>query len=253
VFTNDVPPGITGQSLWLYNGDTGIAINNSSTLDASYTNTFDDTINTNGMTVVFWAKGLPGGWSPWVTKFGESGQGWQLRVNGDGATPCWTIRGPGGDDMSSTIGKSDGTWHYYAGTYDPIAGVRNLYVDGVLAATESGQGALNPATDSHVVIGARDSGGNNFGAFFTGEIYGVQIYDAALTEAQVNYPLLPPAGPAFSSPPVLNGNNLVITWTGGSLLQATNLTGPWTPTGATSPFTNNVTTYPQMFYRVSNP
>ena len=250
VFTNDVPPGNIGQSLLLFNGDTGIAISNSSTMDAGYTNTFDDTISTNGMTVVFWAKGLPGGWSPWVTKYGESGQGWQLRVNGDGATPCWTIRGPGGDDMSSTIGKSDGAWHNYAGTYDPIAGVRNLYVDGVLAATESGQGALNEAASSHLTIGARDSGGNNFGAYFTGEIYGVRIYAAAFTEAQVNYLLLPTA---FSGPPVLNGNQLVVTWTGGSLFQATNITGPWTPTGATSPFTNNVTIHPQMFYRVSNP
>ena len=251
VFTNDVPPGTTGHSLWL-EGNTGIAISNSCDLDVSYTNTFDDTISTNGMTVVCWAKGLPGGWNPWVSKYGESGQGWQLRVNGDGATPCWTIRGPGGDDMSSTIGKSDGAWHNYTGTYDPIAGVRNLYVDGVLAATESGQGALNEATSSHLAIGAKDSGGNNFGSYFTGEIYGVRIYDAAFTEAQVNYLLLPAAPPAFSRPPVLNGNNLVITWTGGSLLQATNIAGPWTPTGATSPFTNNVTTYPQMFYRVSN-
>jgi hypothetical protein len=205
------------------------------------------------MTVTLWAKGLPGGWSPWVTKNGEPA-GWQLRVNGDGATPCWTIRGAG-NDMSSTIGKSDGAaWHNYTGTYDPIAGVQNLYVDGQLAATLSGLGALNPSTDSHLEIGGRDHDGN-YEAFFTGEIYGVRIYDAAFTAAQVNYLLLPAAVPvpAFSSPPVLNGNNLVITWTGGSLLQATNLTGPWTPTGATSPFTNNVTTHPQMFYRVSNP
>ena len=253
VFTNDVPPGTTGHSLWLL-GNTGIAISNSCALDASYTNTFDDTINTNGMTVAFWAKGIPGGWNPWVSKYGESGQGWQLRVN-NGGIPCWTMRGPGGDDMTSTLGNNDGGWHNYAGTYDPIAGVRNLYVDGMLAATESGQGALNAATSSHLAVGARDSGGNSFGSYFTGEIYGVRIYDAALTEAQVNYQLLPTAvsAPVFSSPPVLNGNQLVVTWTGGSLLQATNITGPWTPTGATSPFTNNVTTHPQMFYRVSNP
>ena len=65
IFTNDVPPGKTGQSLFLYNADTGIAISNSSTLDASYTNTFDDAIN-NAMTVAFWAKGFPGSWRPWV-------------------------------------------------------------------------------------------------------------------------------------------------------------------------------------------
>ena len=254
VFTNDVPPGMSGQSLSLPNGDCAIAISNSSTADGSYTNTFDDTINTNGMTVAFWAKGIPGGWNPWVSKYGESGQGWQLRVN-NGGIPCWTMRGPGGDDMTSTLGNNDGGWHNYAGTYDPIAGVRNLYVDGVLAATESGQGALGDASSSHIAIGARDAGGNNFQSYFTGKIYGVQIFDAALTEAQVNYLLLPKVVPVpvFSDRPVLHGNNLVITWGVGSLLQATNVTGPWTPTGATSPFTNDITTHPRMFYKLSNP
>ena len=35
---------------------------------------------TNAMTVMFWAKGVPGRWNPWVSKYGE-GPGWQLRVN----------------------------------------------------------------------------------------------------------------------------------------------------------------------------
>ncbi len=78
-FTNDVPPGKSGYSLYL-NSD-GIAINNSSTLDANYTNTFDDTIH-NAMTVMFWAKGWPGNWYPFVSKYGDNGAGWQLRTDG---------------------------------------------------------------------------------------------------------------------------------------------------------------------------
>jgi hypothetical protein len=44
----------------------------------------------------------------------------------------------------------------------------------------------------------------------------------------------------------------VLTWSGGSLLQATNLLGPWsTNSGATSPFTNTPGPgVPQQFYRV---
>jgi hypothetical protein len=55
--------------------------------------------------------------------------------------------------------------------------------------------------------------------------------------------------------PVRNGNQFVISWTTGTLQQSTNVTGPWTPTGATSPFTNTITAtnVPQMFYRLSNP
>jgi hypothetical protein len=253
-FTNDVPPGVAGHSLTLI-GNTVIAITNSSDLDGAYTNTFDDTINTNGMTVMCWTKGLPGGWNPWLSKWGESGVGWQLRVNGDGGTACWTIRGPGGDDMSSTIGKSDGKWHHYAGTYSPITGDRALYVDGVLAATLTGQGAINPTTSSHLVIGGRDSGGNTFGQYFTGEIYGVRIYNAVLSEAQINHLLIPKvvALPVIN-PPIHNGNQLILSWSSGTLQQATNLLGPWTATGATSPYTNDMTTNaPRMFYRVSIP
>ncbi|HEX7577363.1 MAG TPA: LamG domain-containing protein [Verrucomicrobiae bacterium] len=251
-FASDVPPGApAGLSLSL-NGASAIVISNSSTLDLSYINTFDDTINTNGMTVVSWAKGLPGGWNPWVSKYGENGVGWQLRVNGSGNTPCWTIRGTGGnEDMSSTIGSVDSNWHFYAGTYSPVTGIRNLYVDGVLAATQTGQGPLNPSTASRLVIGARDNGGDNVGNYFTGKIYGVRIYNTALSEAQVNSFIR--SVPVFVGQPVLNGNKLVLTWAGGSLLQATNVTGPWTPTGATAPYTNIISAAPKMFFRLSNP
>jgi hypothetical protein len=143
VFTNDVPLGKTGQSL-LFDGYTGIAISNSSTLDVSYDNTFDDRIN-NVFTITCWAKGFPPGWSPWVSKFGEGEAGWQLRV--DGSSPndaCFTIRnngvgvatlGNGTDDLGTrTMPSNDGGWHLYVGVFNGGTGVRKLYVDAVLAA-----------------------------------------------------------------------------------------------------------------------
>jgi len=45
------------------------------------------------------------------------------------------------------------------------------------------------------------------------------------------------------------GSNLVLSWTSGILLQATNPTGPWSINNATSPYTNQPAN-PQMFYRV---
>jgi hypothetical protein len=185
-FSSDVPPGWSGQSLSLSAGNTGIAIGNSSTLDgATYTNTFDDDINT-AMTITCWAKGTPAGWNPWVSKYGENGLGWQLRVN-NSSQPCWTIRGTGGnEDMaSSTATPADGVWHHYAGTYSTLTGVRSLYVDGVLAVTQTNQGPLNASAASHLVIGARDGGGNAFGNYFTGNIYDVRVYDYDLTSSQV--------------------------------------------------------------------
>jgi hypothetical protein len=251
-FSSDVPPGKLGQSL-LLNGTTGISISNSSSLDASYTNTFDDTV-TNAMTIVFWAKGWPSGqWNPWVSKYGEGGQGWQFRRNAGTTFSTWTIRGTGGtEDMAATIGSNDGNWHHYAGTYNFTTGVRNMYVDGVLAATQSGQGPYTLAASSHLAFGARDNGGNNFGNYFAGGLYGIRIYNTELTPANINNFLLKTA-PTINKP-LRIGNQLVLSWSNGSLQQATNLLGPWIPTGATSPFTNDISTNgPQMFYRVSTP
>jgi len=253
-----LPIGKKGLSLWITNLS-GIAISNSSTLDgATYLNTYDNGI-TNAMTVLCWAKGVPGGWNPWVSKYGE-GPGWQLRVNG-GNTPCWTVRGTGGnDDMTSTIGGIDGNWHFYAGTYDAVSSNRNLYVDGVLAAQETNNALYTMSPASHLTIGAKDgAAGNGFGNYYNGEIYGVRIYNVALTPDQVNSFLTwaAPGVPSFSGGAAAAstgpaGSQLVLTWNSGFLFEAPTVTGPWTPTGATSPYTN-ITTNAQMFFRLVNP
>lgn len=260
-FTNDVPTGWTGQSL-TFIGNTAIAISNSANVSVNYTNTFDEGIT--NMTVAFWAKGWPsGGWNPFVSKFGENGQGWQLRRNG-GANPTWTVRGTGSPDNGdmSAAGltmSNDGLWHHYAGTFtfDGTSGSANLYVDGVLVASRSEAAPYTLSVGSYLTLGGRfDPGAGTFGNYFTGNMYNARIYNVALTEAQVNslaHTELPVTVPAFSGPPVLSGNKLILSWSVGTLLQTTNLTGPWTPTGATSPYTNDITTSPQLFFRLSNP
>jgi hypothetical protein len=158
--------------------------------------------------------------------------------------------------MQASVAQTDGQWHFYAGTYDLPSGIRSLYVDGVLEAQHINQVGYTPST-GHVTFGTEDlSPGNNFGnnGYFTGEIYGVQIYKTALSAAQVNY-LMPPTPPPTATPvfsrPVINGSQLVLTYSGGTLLGATNILGPWTPVaGATSPYTNNVTAAPQMFFKL---
>ncbi|HZM06029.1 MAG TPA: LamG-like jellyroll fold domain-containing protein [Candidatus Saccharimonadales bacterium] len=266
VFTNDVPPGKSGKSLFFYNGDTGLAISNSSTSDANYKDTFDDAIH-SAMTVMFWAKGWPVAWHPFVSKNGDGGAGWQLRNDGSsgGHFACWTIRGGGGnvilgvavygigEDMAtrSVATGPDGYWHQYIGTFAASAGVRSLYVDGMLAAQETNSGAYNLASVEHLCFGAQDSTGNSFGNFSTFEIYGVSVFSSAppfKAQVPMNWQVIPGT----------NGGNLVLTWPLGSLFQATNLAGPWTMTGflpnliyqpgVSSPYTNSMTA-PQVFYR----
>ena len=251
-FTNDVPTNETGVSVYLAND--GFLITNSSTADNSYVDTYDDTI-TNSFTVMCWAKGYPGGWNAWVSKYGENGLGWQLRVD-NSDHPCFTVRGTGGtEDMAAPNTSNDGNWHHYAGTYDQVTGNRDLYVDGKLVVSESGQGpyALSPTT--HLSIGAKDQpSGNNFTGFYTGQIYDVRVYSDALPQTNIE------AIVAGSSTTLTLGSQfnrsadqIVLTWTTGTLLQATNLLGPWVPVAnATSPHTNSVTATGQMFFRLSS-
>jgi hypothetical protein len=90
------------------------------------------------------------------------------------------------------------------------------------------------------------------GANFNGYIDEVAIFNSTLSSNQV-YSLYESAlgqnivPPALSITPVGSGSQ--VRWTGGALLQATNLLGPWiTNTAATSPYTVSPTN-PQQFFR----
>ena len=169
----------------------------------SYTNTFDNSIN-NAFTVTCWARGFPGTWNPWVSKYGETEAGWQLRDDGsdnNGETyACFTVRNgsigtvtlgtdPYGnpDDMATrSIASNDGNWHFYTGVFSAATGLRSLYIDGVLAAQETGNTAYDLAAAEHLCIGAKDSPpGNSFGNYGTFELYDVLIYNYDLSSNEV--------------------------------------------------------------------
>ena len=197
---------------------------------------------------MFWAKGWPGAWNPWVSKAGDNGTGWQLRTFNAGPNATFTIRGTGGvDDPQSSVGSNNGQWHHYAGTWDGTNFIRNLYVDGVLRNTDTGSSLYTLPSPSRLAIGARYNGLAN-GNFFTGLIYDVRIYNYPLAQSAVlNVGKLPPP---FTSE--VSGTQLIITWPVGTLLQATNVLGPWTTNSTVSPATIDMT-LPLQFFRVKNP
>ena len=279
IWTNDLPPNNSGgSSLRIVN--TGVIINNTSTNDASYEATFDAGIS-NAMTITFWAKGWPGQWNPFVSKYGETSPspagGWQVRNDGGNNTsPCWTIRGnPGTVALGTAVGGNaedmgatsltygnDGQWHFYCATYDVTAGQRMLYVDGSLVAYTTGQGQYATVPLNHLVIGARDSGGTNgYASFYTGVIYDTRIYNVALTQSQQANLAGAPALPAqrvtasVTLPSGGNPGQMVLTWlNGGKLLQTTNVAGPWTTNlSATPPYTVLMTNKPAGFFKVLFP
>ena len=247
-FTNDVPPSAPSGALSLRLVAAGISISNTVPSDAGYVvDTFDGTIG-NQFTVAFWAKGNLNSWDPWVSKNGES-SGWQMRKlgwSGEGR-PTFTMRGSTGDaDPFPTDPFDLNQWHYYAGTFDTATGTRNLYVDGKLENQQTGQGPYTLASNSRLMIGARDTG--SIGNYYTGNLYDVRIYNYALTQGQIV--TIGGVPPPFTSQVV--GGQLVLTWPAGTLLQATNVLGPWTTNSSVSPATIDMT-LPQQFFRVKVP
>jgi len=166
-----------------------------------------------------------------------------------------TAQGGNPEDMAATslTYGNDGKWHFYAGTWDTSAGLRSLYVDGALVAQQTGATAINNAINSRVTIGCRDTTNAipSIGNSYTGLIFDVRIYNTAFNEAQVNYIL----GESTFSSTYIPGPNpkLVLNWAAGTLLEATNLLGPWTTNMNTAPYTNSSLTDPAHFYRVRVP
>lgn len=123
----------------------------------------------------------------------------------------------------------------------------NIYVDG--AFDISGIGPTGPKTNSPGLrIGSLQTGTG----FLNGSISDVAMYDQVLTSNQVATIYSAATGLFYGVTLTnrLSAGNLVLTWPGnGKLLEATNLSGPWTTNAAASPATV-VPSQSQKFYRI---
>ena len=185
-FTTDVPPGATGSALDLSGG--AVLIANSASTDAGYQPTFDEAI-ARQMSVVFWARGLPAGWNPFISKWGEDSAGWQVRRRGDAPVAAFTLRGtPGEDDpYNGSTFIDDGGWHHFAATWDGVSGLRKLYVDGKLNnAVPHDLGPMSLAKGNYLALGGRCGAGSaSPGNTFVGQLYDVRVYGVALSGGTV--------------------------------------------------------------------
>ena len=173
----DTPFG-TGKSVDL-NGNHYVVVSTSGE------DTFD---GGNQFTISSWIKELPdGGWEPWISKRGESGQGWQLRRYSGNKSMILTIRGPGGDDqLPASVNPA--SWTHVAAVWG--GGYRKLFVNGQLLESEVRSGAIN-VTNSALVFGARDNSGNynsaspNIGNYASIWLDDVRFYNVFLSDNEV--------------------------------------------------------------------
>jgi hypothetical protein len=102
-------------------------------------------------------------------------------------------------------------------------------------------------------IGSDSQGGRNF----NGKIEQAMVFNYSLSANQIAQVYTNGSGmPLVTAPTNANltisspsSGSLQLSWTAGTLLEATNVTGPWATNTATSPYTVP-TTAPQKFYRV---
>jgi len=160
-----------------------VVIDNSTSEDSGYFDTFDEGL-ANGMTIAFWAAGVPDdGWDAFISKNGENGLGYQVRRNSETTNVSWTLQGDGGGD-TSTEAITEGWQHYAAVWTGPGPNSqRLLYINGELADTTDGPTSMNLAKSDLLVFGGRDNDG--WGWFSGVKLDDIRIYNEGLSFAQL--------------------------------------------------------------------
>ncbi|HEY1786511.1 MAG TPA: LamG-like jellyroll fold domain-containing protein [Verrucomicrobiae bacterium] len=168
----------------------------------------------------------------------------------DGTSAAADANAPGSDNIN------DANWHMLTYTYSGNPNQANnglLYQDGVLVASNSITAA--PVGDNlDVWIGGSPDYGT--GRLLTDTVIAhVAVFNQALTSAQVNGLY---NGSYVLGPQTLHiapaGSSAVLTWQAGTLLQSTNILGPWTTNSlATSPYTVPETNKASFFRLMVNP
>lgn len=207
--------------------------------------------NTN-FSIVFWVRtGATGGGANWY-----NGQG---LVDGEvgGTTGDFGVAlvgakvgfGIGNPDttLTSVASINNNAWHQVAVTRDVTSGLMTLCIDGKFDSSLTGPAGVR--TNSPALrLGSLQTGAN----FFNGSLSDVTMYQQVLTTNQIATLYSAATGIFYDVMLTnkINGANLVLSWPGnGKLLEATNLSGPWTTNVSISPATITPN-QPQKFYRI---
>jgi hypothetical protein len=209
-------------------------------------------IGSTNFSIVFWVRTAASGGTPnWYNGEGLV-DGEVGGTTGDfGVALVGTKVGFGIGNPDTTLPSvkniSDNIWHQVAVTRDAGSGAMTICIDGKFDSTLIGPTGVR--TNSPALrIGSIQTGTG----FFSGSISDVTMYQQVLTTNQIAT-LYSAATGIFYNVTLTNkisGASLVLSWPGnGKLLEATNLSGPWTTNVSASPATVTPN-QPQKFYRI---
>jgi hypothetical protein len=209
-------------------------------------------IGPTNFSIVFWVKtSVSGGTPNWYNGAGlvDGEVGGVQNDFGVALVGAKVGFGVGNPDTTLTSVKSvnDNVWHQVIVTHDAGTGAMTIYIDGALDSSLTGPTGAR-TTPSNLRFGSLLTGVN----FFNGSLSDVAMYSQVLTAGQVTQLYKAATGTFYNIALTnrLNGASLVLSWPGnGKLLEATNITGPWTTNVSASPATLTPN-QPQKFYRV---
>ena len=178
--------------------------------------------------------------------------GWLIYQTPDGHFIFNMFNGSAGGSFNPGTAVTAGTWYHLVITDDLTN--QYFYVNGVLVSelsqsfgfTANGTNGDPSVAGSPTVFGQRSDFG--FGAF-NGTVDDVAFYNYTLTATQIsNHYNNVTAAPTITIGKV--GSSVTLTWSTGSLVSSTNVSGPYTPVaGAASPYPVTTTVGPKVFYR----
>ncbi|MGH8021960.1 MAG: LamG-like jellyroll fold domain-containing protein [Limisphaerales bacterium] len=192
---------------------------------------------------------------------GHGDNSWRISIteNGDsgGALPGANDGLSGGDANGPVADNiNDANWHMLTYTYSGNPSQPNnglLYLDGVQIASNSIT-ATPPGSNLDVWIGGSPDYGT--GRLLTdANVAHVAVFDQAFTAAQVEgiYNATYVLGPQTLAI-TQSGTNVMLNWQTGTLLEATNVQGPWTTNSlATPPYTVPATNKASFFRLLVSP
>jgi Concanavalin A-like lectin/glucanases superfamily len=176
-------PGMIGGALEFNGSDNYI--------DCGDSPTFIIPVN---ITIACWIKvnAFTTNWQAIVT----TGDGsWRVHRSSSSNNVAWGTSGVAPTDLTGTTDVSTGDWFHIAATYDGTQKI--LYINGAVDATSDSTGNIGDST-YNVNIGENNQA---TGRYFDGIIDDVQIYNRALSEAEVNKIMQGLANQALASNP----------------------------------------------------